>query len=60
MYRRRTPPIYTAAICVHMPPTLRAVVENYATQNRLSIGEAGRSLLEAGVKALGLGIEEVA
>jgi len=37
-----------------MPPSLRAVVENYADKNHLSIGEAGRSLLEAGAKALGI------
>ena len=54
MYRTRKPPIHTAAICVHMPPSLRVIVENYATKNRLSIGEAGRSLLEAGARALGI------
>ncbi len=53
-YRTRKPPIHTAAVCVHMPPSLRAVVENYADKNHLSIGEAGRSLLEAGAKALGV------
>ena len=37
-----------------MPPSLRTVVENYATQKHLSIGEAGRYLLEAGARALGI------
>jgi hypothetical protein len=54
MYRTRKPPIHTAAVCVHMPPSLRAVVENFADKNHISIGEAGRSLLEAGAKALGV------
>lgn len=53
-YRIRNPPVHTAAICVHMPPALRTVVENYAIQKHLSIGEAGRSLLEAGARALGI------
>jgi hypothetical protein len=53
----RKPPVNTAAICLHMPPSLRAVVEKYADGNRLSLCEAGRDLLEAGAKALG--IEEV-
>lgn len=53
-YRTRRPPIHTAAICVHMPPSLRVVVENYAIQKHLSIGEAGRALLEAGANALGV------
>ena len=56
-YRMRKPPVNTAAICLHMPPSLRAVVEKYADSNRLSLCEAGRDLLEAGAKALG--IEEV-
>lgn len=54
MYRTRNPPVHTAAICVHMPPSLREVVENYASKQRISLGEAGRSLLEAGAEALGL------
>jgi hypothetical protein len=37
-----------------MPPDLRAVVENYATSNHLSLADAGRSLLQAGAKALGI------
>jgi len=41
-----------------MPPQLRLIVEDFATQNHLSLGEAGRSLLEAG--AIALGIVEVA
>ena len=57
-YRTRKPPIHTAAVCVHMPPQLRLIVEDFATQNHLSLGEAGRSLLEAG--AIALGIVEVA
>ncbi len=51
MYRTRKIPVHTAAICVHMPPSLRAVVENYATDRHISLGEAGISLLEAGAKA---------
>lgn len=35
-----------------MPPSLRAVVEKYADSNHLSLAEAGRSLLEAGARAL--------
>lgn len=54
MHRTRKPPVHTAAICVHMPPPLREVVENYATDRNISLGEAGRSLLEAGAEALGL------
>ena len=57
MYRTKKTPIQTAAICVRMPPSLRAIVESYATKNRLSIGEAGRSLLEAGARALGIAEE---
>lgn len=53
-FRTRKPPIHTAAVCVHMSPQLRSLVEDYATQNHLSLGEAGRSLLEAGAKALGV------
>lgn len=30
------------------------VVEQYANENRLSLGEAGRIFLEAGAKALGV------
>jgi len=37
-----------------MPPGLRSVIELYAEQNHLSLGEAGRCLLEAGAKALGV------
>jgi predicted phosphoribosyltransferase len=54
MFRTRRPPIHTSVVCVHMPPALRAVVEKYADENHFSIGEAGRSLLEAGAKALGI------
>jgi hypothetical protein len=57
MREKRRQPVLTAAICVHMTPSLRGVVEQYAGNNRISLGEAGRSLLEAGAKALG--IEEV-
>lgn len=53
-YRTRTPPVHTATVCVHMPPKLRWIVEEYADQNRLSLGEAGRALLEAGARALGI------
>lgn len=52
MHRKRTPPVHTAAICIHMPPSLREVVENYATECHISLGEAGRSLIEAGAKVL--------
>jgi hypothetical protein len=37
-----------------MPPSLREVVENFASKQHISLGEAGRSLLEAGAEALGL------
>lgn len=53
MYRTRAQPVHTAALCVHMPGSLRMVVEQYANENRLSLSEAGRTLLEAGAKALG-------
>jgi hypothetical protein len=53
-YRTRKPPIHTAAVCVHMPPQMRSIVEDYATQNHTSLGEAGRLLLEAGAIALGI------
>jgi len=33
---------------------MRAAVEEYAVRNRLSLGEAGRALLEAGAKSLGI------
>lgn len=52
MYRTRNPPVHTAAICIHMPPLLREVVENYAAERRISLGEAGRSLIEEGAKVL--------
>lgn len=54
MHRIRRPPIFTASVCVHMSPKLRSTIEDYATQNHLSLGEAGRSLLEAGAKVLGI------
>jgi hypothetical protein len=54
MRRKRTAPIYTAALCVHITTEQRVLVEQYADENRLSLGEAGRNLLEAGAKALGL------
>jgi hypothetical protein len=37
-----------------MPLALRNVLESYANKNHLSLGEAGRSLLEAGARALGI------
>lgn len=37
-----------------MPQKMRQTVEEYADQNRFSLGEAGRALLEAGARALGL------
>jgi hypothetical protein len=53
-YRTRFPPVHTSALCVHMPDGLRAVVERYADKNRLSLGEAARELLNAGIEARGL------
>jgi hypothetical protein len=37
-----------------MPPDLRIAIERIAIKNHVSLGEAGRALLEAGVKALGV------
>lgn len=53
-HRTTRPPVNTAAICIHMPQKMRQTVEEYADQNRFSLGEAGRALLEAGARALGL------
>jgi len=54
MHRKRIQPVYTAALCVHVTQMQRKTIEQYADKNRLSLGEAGRNLLEAGAKALGI------
>lgn len=52
MQRRK--PTLTSALCIHVTVQTRHLVELYAEKNRTSLGEAGRSLLEAGAKALGI------
>jgi len=53
-YKRRTPPLYTATLCVHMQLSRREMLERYADKNRLSLSEAGRALMEAGAETLGV------
>ncbi|NBJ15739.1 MAG: hypothetical protein FNP40_09240 [Dehalobacter sp. 4CP] len=55
-YRTRKPPIHTAAVCLHMPPEMRSIIEEYANRHHISLGDAGRSMLEAGAKALGFAV----
>lgn len=54
MHRMRKVPIHTAVVSVHMPVTLRHTVERFADENRISLGDSARRLLEAGARALGL------
>jgi hypothetical protein len=44
----------TAALCIHMPPGLRKAVEQYADSESVSLAEAGRKLIEAGIKTRGI------
>lgn len=44
----------TTAICLLTTAEQRSIVEAYATQNQLSLSEAGRELIDLGAKAVGL------
>ncbi len=52
MHRRKVS--YTSALCVHMKDEMRILVEAYADRERISLGAAGRTLIEAGAQALGI------
>lgn len=54
MRRHTKSPELTAALCLHLPPELRAIIEGIADNERTSLGEAGRILMAAGAEALGL------
>jgi len=54
MRRHTKKPELTAALCLHLPPELRAIIEGIADNERISLGEAGRMLMTAGAEALGL------
>jgi len=38
----------------HVPPETRALVEAFAENNHISLADAGRMIIEAGAKALGI------
>lgn len=54
VYRTRKPAMHTAALMFHVPPKTRSLVEKFADGNHISLADAGRLLLEAGAKALGI------
>lgn len=54
MRRHTKKPELTATLCLHLPPGLRAIVEEIADNEQTSLGEAGRILMSAGAKALGI------
>jgi hypothetical protein len=54
MRRHTKQPELTATLCLHLPPWLRAIVEEIADNEQTSLGEAGRILMSAGAKALGI------
>jgi len=45
---------YTAALAIRLEPKTRSIVEALATKDKLSLGEAARELLNAGIVARGL------
>lgn len=53
MRRHTKKPELTATLCLHLTPEVRAIVEEIADNERISLGEAGRILMAKGAKALG-------
>jgi hypothetical protein len=49
--RKRT---FIETLCVKISKSQRFAIERLADQNELSIGEAARELMDAGLKAMGI------
>jgi hypothetical protein len=45
---------FTAALAIKLEPNTRRAVESLAAKNQMSLGEAARVLLNAGIVAKGL------
>lgn len=50
--RRPRKTIFSASLSVKISPNVRRAVEELADNRNLSLGEATRTLLEAGIKAV--------
>ena len=48
------PPRYTSQLAVKLEPRTRSILEMMAEKGQMSLGEAARELLNAGIEAKGI------